>query len=549
MRTYDYVIIGAGSAGCVLANRLSEDPAVRVLLLEAGGWDWNPLIHIPLGVGKLVRSNLHSWGYWTEPEPNLDNRRLYWPRGKVIGGSSSVNSMIYVRGHPRDYDTWAQLGCRGWSWDEVLPYFLASEGHVDRHGDALHGTSGPLAVQRGRGDNPLYEVWRAAGEQAGHRVNDDVNGPNQEGVGRYDFTIHNGRRASAAACYLRPVRRRPNLTIETGALTKRVVVEGGRAVGVEYDKGHVPERVAVAREVLLSGGALNSPQVLMLSGIGDPAVLRSHGIDVVRELPGVGRNLQDHLDIPLMVACPKPVTLHSLTRIDRAAWAMARAALFRDGPAASFPAEGAAFLRTRPELEAPDVQMHFLIGLDSKRLRIPWLWKYGAGPTDRNGFTVRMCHLRPESRGHLDLASANPTDRVRIFANYCASETDRRTLRDALRLARGIVAQPAFDGWRGEELKPGPDVTSDSAIDAYIQAIAETIYHPVGSCAMGTGEDAVVDPELRVRGIEGLRVVDASIMPQLIGGNTNAPTIMIAEKAADLIRGRAAPEVTVGAAA
>ena len=540
MREVDYIIIGAGSAGCVLANRLSADPDISVLLLEAGGRDWNPLIHIPLGTGKLVRSSMHSWGYWTEPEPHLDGRRLYWPRGKVLGGSSSINSMIYVRGHPRDYDTWAQLGNRGWSWDDVLPYFRRSEGHVDRPSDDLHGTAGPLKVQRARGDNPLYDAFIAAGVQAGIAHNDDCNGADQEGVCRYDFTIHNGRRASASVCYLRPALNRANLTVETGALTHRVTIEQGRAVGVEYARGQSLERVRARREVIVSGGALNSPQVLMLSGIGPADALQRRGISPVLDLPGVGQNLQDHLDIPLQYACPEPVTLHSLIRLDRAALAMAQAALFRSGPAATFPAEGGAFVKTRPELEAPDMQWHFLIGLGAKRVRIPLLWHLYKDRMDQDGFTIRMCQLRPESRGHVELASADPAERVRIFANYYATETDRQVFRDGLRMAREMVMQSAFDRWRGEELSPGPAVTSDAEIDAYVRRIAETIYHPVGTCRMGTDDGAVVDPTLKVHGVDGLRVVDASIMPRLIGGNTNAPTMMIAEKAADQILGKAA---------
>jgi choline dehydrogenase len=319
-----------------------------------------------------------------------------------------------------------------------------------------------------------------------------------------------------------------------------VIVEGGRATGVEYYREGTLQRVAAAREVLLAGGALNSPQVLMLSGIGDPEELAAHGIPVTHALPGVGRDLQDHLDIPLQFACPKPVTLHSLVRLDRAALAMAQAALFRSGPAASFPAEGGLFVRTWPELEMPDMQWHFLIGLGAKRLRIPLLWHLNKDRMDQDGFTIRMCHLRPESRGRLTLRSADPADRVRIFANYYSTENDRRSFRDGLRMARELVAQPAFEGWRGAELNPGRDVVSDGDIDAYVRRIAETIYHPVGTCRMGTDDGAVVDPELKVRGVAGLRVIDASIMPRLIGGNTNAPTMMIAEKAADMIRGRAA---------
>jgi choline dehydrogenase len=540
MEQFDYVIVGAGSAGCVLANRLSENPDTSVLLLEAGGWDWNPLIQIPLGVGKLVRSRFHSWGYWTEPEPHLDNRKLYWPRGKVIGGSSSINSMVYIRGHAVDYDHWAQLGNRGWSYDDVLPYFRHAEDHAQRPEDDYHGQGGLLKVTKGTGTNPLYDAFVKGGVQAGLPHADDFNGPNQEGVGRYDFTIENGRRASSANCYLRPAMGRPNLTVRTRALTHRVLVTGGRATGIEYYHDGETKTAGAEQEVLLCGGSLNSPQVLMLSGIGDPKTIQPHGIKMVQDLPGVGQNLQDHLDTPLQFACTQPVTLHSLVRLDKAALAMAQAALFRTGPAATFPAEGGAFIKTRPELEAPDVQWHFLIGLAAKRVRIPLLWQLNKDPSDRDGFTVRMCQLRPESRGHLELASDDPTARIRIFANYVSTETDRKTLRDSLRIARDVVSQDAFAPFRGEELSPGPDVTSDADLDAHIRRTAETIYHPVGTAKMGPDGDpmAVVDNQLRVKGIDGLRVVDASIMPTVIGGNTNAPVIMIAEKTADAILGR-----------
>lgn len=539
MEQFDYIVVGAGSAGCVLASRLTEDPNVSVLLLEAGGWDWNPLIRIPLGVGKLVRSRFHSWGYWTEPEANLDNRRLYWPRGKVIGGSSSINSMVYIRGHAVDYDHWAQLGNRGWSYQDVLPYFRRCEDHAQRPADDYHGKGGPLKVTKGTGVNPLYDAFVKGGVQAGLPHADDFNGPTQEGIGRYDFTIDNGRRASSAACYLRPAMGRPNLTVRTRAMTHRVLVEGGRAVGIEYYHEGETKTARSDREVLLSGGSLNSPQILMLSGIGDPELIRPHGIKMVHELTGVGRNLQDHLDAPVQFACTKPVTLHSLVRLDRAALAMVQAALFRTGPAATFPAEGGAFIKTRPELEAPDVQWHFLIGLAAKRLRVPLLWHLNKDATDRDGFTIRMCQLRPESRGHLELASDNPTDRIRIFANYLSTETDRKTLRDSVKIAREVVAQAAFDAFRGVELAPGAGATSDADLDAHIRRTAETIYHPVGTAKMGPDGDpmAVVDDQLRVKGIDGLRVVDASIMPTVVGGNTNAPVIMIAEKIADILRG------------
>ena len=534
----DYVIVGAGSAGCVLANRLTEDPDTTVLLLEAGGWDWNPLIHIPIGVGKLVRSHLHSWGYSTEPEPHLDNRQVYWPRGRVVGGSSSVNSMIYIRGHASDYDQWAQLGNQGWGWSDVVPYFRRSEGHTARSSDELHSTDGPLHVQRASSDNPLYEAFQTASKQAGHPENDDFNGPVQDGVGRYDFTIHNGRRWSAASAYLKPAMDRPNLIVTTRALTNRVIMEGNRAVGVEYLQGAGRFTVRARREVLLSGGAINSPQILMLSGIGAPEVLKEHGIDTKVALPGVGENLQDHCDVPLRWTCTQPITLYDFIRIDKAAMAMLQAAMFRNGPATSFPAEGGLFSHSKPGLEAPDLQWHMLIGLGSQRMRWPFLSNFGRGRYDQDGFTVRVCHLRPESRGRITLRSDDPRARVRIFANYLATEEDRRALRDATRKVREVVAQAAFDPFRGEELDPGASATSDGDIDAWVRNVADTIYHPVGTAKMGSDPMAVVDTDLKVHGVDGLRVVDASVMPTLIGGNTNAPTMMIAERASDLIRGR-----------
>ena len=537
MEEFDYIIVGAGSAGCVLANRLSEDPDCSVLVLEAGGRDWNPLIHIPLGTGKLVRSRLHGWGYYTEPEPHLDNRELFWPRGKVVGGSSSVNSMIYIRGHPRDYDQWAQLGNPGWSFADVLPYFKRSEGHESRSG-VRHGTAGPLTVSRSSSDNPLYKAFVDACLQAGHPPCDDFNGESQHGAGRYDFTIRNGRRCSAAVAYLHPVLDRDNLTLRVRALTRRVLLEGGRAVGIEYLQGGRVKTVRARREVLLSGGALNSPQVLMLSGIGDADDLNAVGIEPKHQLPGVGKNLQDHLDVPVQHACTEPITLHSLVRVDRAAIAMLQAAMFRSGPATSFPAEGGAFVHSRPGLERPDLQWHLLLGLGSKRVRVPLLSALNRDPLEREGFTCRICHLHPDSRGRLTLRSDNPRDRVRIFANYLSADGDLAALRSGVKLAREMFQQAAFDRFKGEELAPGPEVQTDAEIDAWIRSIAETIYHPVGTCKMGVDEMAVVDPELKVRGVEALRVVDASIMPILIGGNTNGPTMMIAEKAADFIRGR-----------
>lgn len=539
----DYIIIGAGSAGCTLAGRLSEDPDSRVLVLEAGGGDWNPLIRIPIGTGKLIRSRYHSWGYTTEPQSRLDGRAIHWPRGKVIGGSSSVNSMVYMRGNRADYDHWRQLGCAGWAYADVLPYFKKAEGNY-RGTDDFHADSGPLKVGPPNSDNPLYQAFVDAGVQAGHPATSDFNGAEQEGFGRFDYTIHRGRRCSAAVAYLKPALRRSNCELRTRAHTTRVLLEnsgsGLKAVGVEYVRHGKSQRVFAEREVLLAGGSINSPQILLLSGIGAAASLQPHGIAVVHELSGVGENLQDHLDVPLQYACTQPITLHSMIRLDRIAPQFLRAVLLRDGPCTSFPAEAGAFLRTDQALSIPDIQVHFLTGLTASRVRIPWLWRINRGPLERDGFTTRICQLRPESRGRIKLRSADPFAKAAMEPNYLASETDRQTLRKGIRMLREVVRQPAFDAFRGEELGPGANSNSDEELDRWINVSAESIYHPVGSCKMGPQTDpmAVVDLDLKVRGIAGLRVVDASVMPTVIGGNTNAPTIAIAEKAADSIRGR-----------
>ena len=537
--TYDYVIVGSGSAGSTLAGRLGADASLRICVLEAGGTDWNPLIHIPFGTGKLLRSKLHGWGYNTEPDPELGGRSTFWPRGRVVGGSSSINSMLYVRGHRLDYDTWAQLGNRGWSYADVLPYFRRAEGHDDRR-DAFHGRDGPIGVRRGGFENPLYGAFQRAGAEAGHPPTDDFNGASQEGVGTYDFTIRGGRRCSAAVAYLHPARKRGNVELITGAQATRVLFEDGRAVGVEYLKGGSRRAVGARREVVLAGGTLNSPQLLMLSGIGDGEALGAHGIETRVHLPGVGRNLQDHVDVMVRHLCTENVTLHSMTRFDRVAVAMLRAGLFGAGPAATFPAEAGAFLRTRPELAAPDIQLVLLLGLGTTRIRWPLVTALRGDPLEREGFTCRVCVLRPESRGEVRLASADPLARVKIQANYLAAETDRATLVAGVRVVRDFLAQPAFDRFRGAEFEPGPGMESDREIEAWVRTAATTIYHPVGTAKMGGDEMAVVDDHLRVRGVEGLRVVDASIMPTLIAGNTNAPTVMIAEKAADMLLDRPA---------
>jgi choline dehydrogenase len=525
---YDYLIIGAGSAGCVLANRLSADPNVRVLLLEAGGRDWHPFIHMPAGIAKLVGKKGVNWDYWTEPEAQLGGRRLWWPRGKVLGGSSSINAMCYIRGVPGDYDAWAQAGAEGWDWRSVLPYFRRSEGNL-RGADDLHGAEGPLSVADLRHHNPLSDAFLTATAQAGHPANRDFNGATQEGFGYYQVTQRNGARCSTSVAYLRPALGRPNLTVVTGAQVNFVQIEHGRAKGVVYLAGGKACFQQAAREVLLCGGALNSPQLLMLSGIGPAAHLQRHGIKVLRDAPGVGANLQDHLDICTLQRSTKRVTYDRISDL-AVAWQYYTQ---RKGPGTSNVAESGGFLRSALAQDSrPDIQFHFVPAL---------LDDHGRHRLDGDGYTLHACALRPKSRGHLELASANPSDKVRIFANYLsdAQGYDLRMLLECAKLSRAILAQPAFAPFRGEEIFPGAQAQDEAQLIDFIRRKAETIYHPVGTCRMGSDADSVVDPQLRVRGIEGLRVVDASVMPTLIGGNTNAPTVMIAERAADLILGEA----------
>ena len=522
--TYDYVIVGAGSAGCVLANRLSANPAHRVLLLEAGGSDWHPFIHMPAGLAKLVNNRRVNWSYDTEPQAHLDGRRLWWPRGKVLGGSSSINAMVYTRGDARDYDEWATAtGDERWAWRNVLPLFKRAEGNA-RGADDFHGADGPLAVSDLRHHNVLSAAFVDAAAQAGFAHNDDFNGATQAGFGLYQVTQKNGARCSAAVAYLRPVRARSNLTVLTGAAATRVLLDGARASGVEYRHRGGTHRVQAAC-VILSGGAINSPQLLMLSGIGPADHLREHGIPVAHDLRGVGANLQDHLDVCTLVRSTQPVTYD---RINDAAVAL-RFLLKRDGIGSSNVAEAGGFARTRLAPDARcDVQFHFVPAL---------LDNHGRNRLDGFGYTVHACALRPKSRGAIRLRSADPFADAAIHANYLgdAEGADLATMVEGARLSREILAQAAFAPYRGAEIFPGADAGTDAELAAFIRRKAETIYHPVGTCRMGGDADAVVDSELRVRGIEGLRVVDASIMPTLLGGNTNAPTIMIAERAAQCL--------------
>jgi choline dehydrogenase len=525
-REFDYVIVGAGSAGCVLANRLSADGKNSVLLLEAGPRDTNLWIHVPLGYGRLFKEKTVNWMYQTEPEPGLDGRSVFQPRGKVLGGSSSINGLLYVRGQHEDYDRWRQHGNNGWGFDDVLPYFKKAE-NQQRGADDFHGSGGPLPVSDLGHPDPLSAAFIAAAAETGLPVNPDFNGALQEGAGFFQTTTRHGRRASAAVAYLRPAKGRNNLRVETSALAQRIVFDGRRADAVEYRQAGALKTARARREILVSGGTFNSPQLLQLSGVGPADLLRKHGIDVVLDAPGVGHDLQDHMQVRVVMRCSQRITLNDIVNhpVRKILMGM-RYAAFRTGPLTIAAGTSGAFFRTNPRLATPDIQVHFLpFSTD----------KMGEKLHSFSGFSASVCQLRPESRGSLRIRSADPAAPPEIRINYLATEVDRTANVEGLKMLRKILQAPALRSYVTEEVDPGAKVVSDEALLSYCRARGSTIYHPTSTCRMGNDALAVVDQRLRLRGIEGLRVVDASVMPDLVSGNTNAAVIMIAEKASDMI--------------
>jgi choline dehydrogenase len=525
-REFDYVIVGAGSAGCVLANRLSADGKNSVLLLEAGPRDTNLWIHVPLGYGRLFKEKTVNWMYQTEPEPGLDGRSVFQPRGKVLGGSSSINGLLYVRGQHEDYDRWRQHGNNGWGFDDVLPYFKKAE-NQQRGADDFHGSGGPLPVSDLGHPDSLSAAFITAAAETGLPVNPDFNGASQEGAGFFQTTTRHGRRASTAVAYLRPAKGRNNLRVETSALAQRIVFDGRRADAVEYRQAGTLKTARARREILVSGGAFNSPQLLQLSGVGPADLLRQHGIDVVLDAPGVGHDLQDHMQVRVVMRCSQRITLNDIVNhpVRKILMGM-RYAAFRTGPLTIAAGTSGAFFKTNSRLATPDIQAHFLpFSTD----------KMGEKLHSFSGFSASVCQLRPESRGSLRIRSADPAAPPEIRINYLATEVDRAANVEGLKMLRKILQAPALRPYVTEEVDPGAKVVSDEALLSYCRARGSTIYHPTSTCRMGNDALAVVDQRLRLRGIQGLRVVDASVMPDLVSGNTNAAVIMIAEKASDMI--------------
>jgi choline dehydrogenase len=523
----DFVIVGAGSAGCVMATRLSEDPSTRVVLLEAGGEDRNRWIHIPLGYGKTFADSSVSWCYEAEPDAGANGRRIFWPRGKVLGGSSSINGMVYIRGQHEDFDLWRQFGNTGWSSTDVLPYFKRAQ-HQVRGASEFHSTGGPLCVSDTSEHHPICEAFIAGAMELGYERNDDFNGAKQDGVGYHQTTTRNGKRCSTAVGYLHPVRNRPNLRVVTGALAEKILFEGKRAVGVAFREHGQPRTVRAAREVILCGGAVNSPQLLLLSGVGPADQLAQFDIPVVHELRGVGQSLQDHYSAPIKLKCRLPITVNDVMQSNAKKLKVGlQYYLFGTGPLTMAAGPAALFVRTRQELATPDVKIS-VAPFSSDKLQDglhPW-----------SGFGLTVYQLRPESRGEIRLKSANPADPPAMLPNYLATETDRRAIVDGLKIGRRILATSPMRHYVSEEYQPGASVTTDEQLLLHAKNTGNTVFHPTSTCKMGVDAMAVVDPELRVYGIAGLRVVDASIMPTVISGNTNAAAIMIGEKAADMVR-------------
>jgi choline dehydrogenase len=525
----DFVVVGAGSAGCAIAARLSEDPATRVILIEAGGEDKNRWIHIPLGFGKTFADASVNWCYETEPDPGAADRRIFWPRGKVLGGSSSINGMVYIRGQAEDFDHWRQLGNTGWSFDDVLPYFKRSE-HQTRGADAFHGTGGPLCVSDVPDKHPICEAFIKAATSLGFPRNDDFNGAGQDGVGYHQTTTRNGRRCSTAVGYLHPAMSRANLRVVTNALTEKIVFDGRRATGVTFRQDGQTRTARAAAEVILCSGAVNSPQLLMLSGIGPAAHLAQHGIALVHDLSGVGQSLQDHYSAPLKYKCALPITVNDVMQSNlRKVKAGLQYYMFKNGPLAMGTSPAALFARTRPELASADIKCS-MSPFSAERPQDglhPW-----------SGFTTIVYQLRPESRGKIELRSASPADPPAVYPNYLATPTDQQTIVDGLKLLRRIMAEPHMRRFIESEFQPGPATESDEQLLDYARRRGSTVFHPTSTCKMGVDAMAVVDPELRVHGTDGLRVADASVMPTVVSGNTNAATIMIGERAADMVRQR-----------